>query len=175
MVAIRTLKKALRLLRLFAVGMIIVAPGCVYWTATAPSRAIATAREWGKLAPLPASATEVRAVEYHNLFAGDAFIRFKAPPAEIEAFLAASPGLRGVTAEKFTPKHMFTPYPTTDDNLDEWTQHRHFSLRQYPPWCDPTIRTKGRRYQIAWHGKAYHGEVMVDDVKHIVFVRTSYS
>src|SRR5690242_4255274 len=80
-------------------------------SATAPARAIQTARIYGHLAPLPASATDVRAVEFHNLFSGEAFVRFRALPQEIETFLSASPGLRGVTPQKFTPAHQYLPYP----------------------------------------------------------------
>jgi hypothetical protein len=106
------------------------------------------------------------------------YVRFKAAPKEIEAFVVASPGLKGVMPERFNPKHMHLPYPKDDQfkkqDPEEYLRHRYFWLRGLD-WYDPTIRVKGRRYEIPWHGKGYHGEVVIDDESHIVFIHTAYS
>jgi hypothetical protein len=146
-----------------------------------PSNVIRTAREEGGLAPLPPSATGIRTDGWSNGFASGRHIRFSAPPREIEAFLAASPGLKGVRPERFHPRHMYIPYPKEPkdkfgsiEEIEESVRHKHFSLNG-PAWYNPTVRVRGRRYEIPWRGKAYWGEVVVDDTKHVVFILTSYS
>jgi hypothetical protein len=54
---------------------------------------------------------------------------------------------------------------------------RAFEHRKMAEACQRllTIRTKGRRYVIPWHGPGYWGEVVVDDARHVVFIHTSYS
>src|SRR5207249_7924258 len=84
-----------------------------------PSNVIRTAREEGGLGPLPPSATDVRTYGWSNGFASGRYIRFSAPPQEIDAFLAASPGLKGVNPERFSPKHMYLPYPKHTPHSDE--------------------------------------------------------
>jgi hypothetical protein len=74
---------------------------------------------------------------------------------------------------------MYLPYSNatqfaSEKELEESVRHRRFSLNG-PPWYNPTIRIKGRRYVIPWHGQGYWGDVVVDDVKHVVFILTSYS
>jgi hypothetical protein len=144
-----------------------------------PANVIRAAREQGKLAPLPPSATDLRTDGWSNGFASERHLRFKAKPVEIEQFLAASPGLKGVRPERFQPKHMYLPssMKTTFDSLEaleESTRHRYF-YPHGPTWYAPAIRVKGRRYEIPWHGGQYHGEVIVDDIAHVVFIETSYS
>jgi hypothetical protein len=39
------------------------------------------------------------------------------------------------------------------------------------PWFDPTIKIKGRAYHIPQDKRAYWGQVIVDDVNHVVFIR----
>jgi hypothetical protein len=143
-----------------------------------PANVIRAAREQGNLAPLPPSATDLRTDGWSTGFSSGRYIRFKATPQEIEGFLGASPGLKGVRPERFHPRHMYVPYPKasprTDGELEEYAHHSYFSLHG-PAWYNPTIRTKGRRYGIPWHGKGYYGEIVVDDVHHVVFVHTGYS
>jgi hypothetical protein len=144
-----------------------------------PANVIRAVREQGNLAPLPPSATDLHTDAWSTGFSSARHLRFRAKPWEIEAFLAASPGLRGVRPERFSPRHMYLPYPksspqTTLEEINEYLHHKHFSLNG-PAWYNPTIRTKGRRYEIPWHGPGYWGEVVVDDARHVVFIHTSYS
>jgi hypothetical protein len=74
---------------------------------------------------------------------------------------------------------MYLPYPkasrgTTEKELKQSVRHQYFSLHG-PEWYNPTIRTKGRRYAIPWHDNGYYGEIVVDDVDHVVFICVSYS
>jgi hypothetical protein len=121
-----------------------------------PANVIRAAREQGGLAPLPPSATDVHTDGWSTGFSSARYIRFKAKPQEIEAFLATSPGLKGVSPERFSPKHMYLPYPkhtpNSDEELEESVRHKYFSLNG-PSWYNPTIRVTGCRYAISWHGK----------------------
>jgi hypothetical protein len=143
-----------------------------------PANGIHAAREQGTLAPLPPSATGVRTDGWSTGFSSARYIRFKAKPQEIEQFLAASPGLKGVHPERFHARHRYLPYPNsgprTKEGMDEYLRDKYFSLNG-PPWYNPTVRTRGRRYAIPWHGNGYYGEVVVDDVAHVVFIYTSDS
>jgi hypothetical protein len=144
-----------------------------------PANVIRAAREQGKLAPLPPSATDMQTDGWSNGFASERHLRFKAKPAEIEQFLAASPGLKGVRPERFSPRHMYLPAPDwkggkTEEELKESGRHKYF-YGKHLAWYNPTIRIKGRRYAIPWHDGQYHGEVIVDDVAHMVFIEVSYS
>jgi hypothetical protein len=74
---------------------------------------------------------------------------------------------------------MYLPSPAwkagmTEEEPKEYGRHRYFYGKS-PAWYNPTIQIKGRRYVIPWHGQGYWGEVVVDDIKHVVFIHTSYS
>jgi hypothetical protein len=148
-----------------------------------PANVMRAAREQGNLAPLPPSATDLRTDGWSNGFSSARYLRFKAKPQEIEQFLAASPGLKGVRPERFHARHMYLPYPALsswetgkmEEELKEPVRHHYFSLHGLPEWYNPTIRIKGRRYAIPWHDKGYYGEIVVDDVDHEVFICVSYS
>lgn len=53
---------------------------------------IQTAREWGRLAPFPASATGLVAKTEGSMFTRSFRIKFTAPQADIDSWLQASPG-----------------------------------------------------------------------------------
>src|SRR4051812_5760850 len=55
----------------------------------------------GQLASIPVSATEVQISGADNFFNSECFMRFHAPPEQIETFLRNSPSLRGVKPERF--------------------------------------------------------------------------
>ena len=58
--------------------------------------------------------------------------------------------------------------------MDQYVHHKYF-YPTGPSWYNPTIRISGRRYAIPWHDQGYHGEVIIDDVSHVVFIQVSYS
>lgn len=158
--------------KLIAAGAFALSLAVGWSVTTARSRAIAIACIYGRLAPLPVSATNVFAAAYGNLFSANAFVKFKAPAADVERFLAASPGLRGVKGDRLTPKHMYAPCPLPgNDNLNDWTRARHFSPGQLPSRFDPAIRTAGRYFGVPQGRNADWAEVIIDDVSHTVFIR----
>jgi hypothetical protein len=112
-----------------------------------PANVIRAAREQGNLAPLPPSATDMQTDGWSNGFASERHLRFKAKPAEIEQFLAASPGLKGVRPERFSPRHMYLPAPDwkggmAEEELKESGRHKYF-YGKHLAWYNPTIRIKG--------------------------------
>lgn len=139
---------------------------------SAPARQVAAARAWAGLAPLPPSATQVRASEEGAFTWTAYYVRFSAPPEDINAFLAASPGLRGERPEIFTARHKLLPGPARGQSLTarQLTDGNSYILYGLPSpsWFDRTVRTSGRRYNIH-HGGNY-GEVVVNDASHTVYV-----
>jgi hypothetical protein len=137
----------------------------------APQRTSTNARralELARLADLPDSAVAVQADGTSSMFSAGFFLRFEAAPEDIERFLADSPGLEGIAPELFTADHMYLPY-RSDRSISE--QHTYFHTGALPSWFDPTIRGRGRRFVIPQDTAAYHGEVIIDDEAHRVFVR----
>jgi hypothetical protein len=68
--------------------------------------------EWGRLAPFPASATDVRVSTEGSMFTRGFRAHFVAPRADVDAWLAASPGPRSATKEavgKSRTKYVITP------------------------------------------------------------------
>jgi len=130
------------------------------------------ALDFARLAKLPASATAIKADGTDGLFSGTFLLRFQAPAADIEAFLQQSPGLNGVTPMLLTPEQMCLPFPP-DGARDG--RHHCFTLDERYPWFDPTIRTRGRRFEVPQDANACGGEVFVDDETGTVFIRSHRS
>jgi hypothetical protein len=128
----------------------------VWRMSTAQSRSITLARELARLAPIPASATDVHAVTSGDRFNPEAYVRLRAKPEEIEAFLIASPGLRGVTPQRFPLQQPFIAYPTVEG-------------------FDPSNITRGRAYQIPQDERGNWGQVLVNDEDHVVIIRANRS
>jgi len=130
----------------------------------------------GRLADLPTGAHDVRIDGSSSLFSSCYYLRFQAPADAIEAFVAASPGLRGLVAEQFTPAHMYLPSENSSTGIRR-DGHRYF---HYPdasgcPWFDPTIRVKGRRFEIPQDANANYGEVIINDETQTVYIWVAHS
>ena len=102
-----TWKQALFALSLFC-GVITVVVGSFFlltasgfWMKPRPSpeEARRCTLEWGRLAPFPASAGTVQPIPGGNAFTRSFQTSFRAPTADIERWLQASPGIREATAE----------------------------------------------------------------------------
>jgi len=128
----------------------------------------------GRLADLPVGANDVRIDGSSNLFTSCYRIRFKATPDEIEAFVACSPGLRGIAVEQFTPEHMYLPSPDFRNGTDADGHCYYRTARDYP-WFDPTIRVKGRRFEIPQDHNANYGEVLLNAETQTVFIWVAHS
>lgn len=134
--------------------------------------AIEAARQWGNLAPIPDSATEVRAVKHDAFTWSEIFISFQAPPAAIDTFIKSSPGLASVQPEILSPKHMYLRDPTSP-NADRDMRHLYFhneAARYGASWYDPTVRTKGRLYPLTPSKTLDLGEIVIDDQRHTVYI-----
>ena len=151
-------------------GIIVV--GVIGWGVTAYNKAntakqIAETRRWAGLAPLPASAADVRVFENPTFTWTGYYLRFRATSGQINAFLAASPGLKGKQPEVFSPKNQYLPMPKqgTDMGDPNVAAHSYFFEAL---WFNRAVRQSGRKYKVNWQGNS--GEVAVDDSSHVVYV-----
>ena len=89
--------------RRIAVVLLLTACGGLVWWVFWGHKAnmIDAALAYGRLAELPPSATEVRAATIGNPFARTFWLRFEADAEEIDAFVAASPGLADTAVVNF--------------------------------------------------------------------------
>ncbi|UCG55877.1 MAG: hypothetical protein JSU70_13515 [Phycisphaerales bacterium] len=130
------------------------------------------------LAPLPKSATDVKAYVWSSPFSGEEFLRFRASPEEIERFLRESPILQGVECERFSKERMRLP---AEAGLEKWRPyeqagHETFIPRSTTPvWYKQEIRSPARRYIIQPERYQFPGEVLVDDEENVVFVYLCFS
>jgi len=122
-------------------------------------------REVAGIAELPPSATGLR-IGRSGWSAGRVFIlRFNASPAEIEAFLATSPVLRGSTPISYS-----AAYPLTPDLAaagDVLSGHP-----DWPSWFDPWLRKAGRMYrpEHSTDNTSYElSWIIVNDETHVVY------
>jgi hypothetical protein len=161
------------------VGVALVAAFLVWWWVVpgAQRRDIGMARGILRLAPLPADATDVHTASVHALTWESASVRFTAPPSEIEAFLASSPGLKGVAPKQFTPAHRYLPDTRIPKDLDPDVPRRDTYFRDdarihHLPWFDRTITQAGRGYFVSFgpNPDDDNGEVVVDDARNVVYI-----
>ena len=80
-------------------GYMLFSPGSS-WNRAA---AIRCTLEWGRLAPFPASARDLKITTSGNMFTRSFHISFTAPADDIELWLRQSPGTRGVVPTTETP------------------------------------------------------------------------
>ncbi len=174
-------KHSIWLRRLIAAGAVVfggfvvltaVVLAVFYWPLSERAM-VSRALDLGRLAALPPSASGVHADGTSNLFSMTYLLRFDAPADEIAAFVAQSPGLRGVAPEQFTAGHMMLQRPAGGGVPADG--HRRFRLDPRYPWFDPTVRLRGRRYEIPQDANARWGEVIIDDERNTVFVQTHRS
>ena len=133
----------------------------------------------GRLAQLPASATEINAAGWSGFFTGEDFLAFRASPQDIEAFLTGSPSLKGATPEVFSPAHMRLPRPAHGSHESLERAHEYYDPEALQPsWFDTAVRVKGRRYLIPPdpNRKGHNwGAVIVNDETNTVYVSVNWS
>lgn len=130
-----------------------------------------------ELAPLPASATEIKAYEWSFIFSGEQFLRFRARPDDIERFLDESPILRGAECETFSAERMRVRSTNDPEKLGRHHEAGHETFipdPSAPDWYKEEIR-KGRLYIIRPEWGYYPGQVIVDDEEHFVYVNIIWS
>lgn len=104
----------------------------------------------GRLAQLPPSARDIKVSGWHSFMSGERYLMFRAEPDEIETFIRNSLSLNNVSPEFFTSEHMNLPFSERESSSDEnYYKHRRYILHSdEPKWFEPTIKVKGRRYEI---------------------------
>jgi hypothetical protein len=148
--------------------ILIVTPPIILMLPLSAGQKAHRALDLARLADLPKGASGVKADGTSNMFSMTYLLRFQAPAAEIEAFIRQSPGLQGLAVEQPTPEHMSVQHSQGGMSLGG---HHRFHIDSRYPWFDPTVRNRGRRYEIPQDADARWGEVIIDDETSTVFVQ----
>lgn len=136
----------------------------------------------GRLAPLPSSAIELKAGGWNSLVTGENLIKFRATPEDIEKFIAQSPSIKDTAPEIFSPEHMHLPMPNDPADRNDFEHdynHEYYYEYDNPDWYKPTIKIKGRLYNIPgdpkYDGAHNMGEVIIDDETNTVYISVVWS
>lgn len=127
------------------------------------------------ISKIPKTAVELDVDGVSNMFSSTTYIKFKASYEDINSFINSSKGLKNITPENFSPKHMNLPFTEFDETKDNSTDHAYFTINDRYPWFNPTITQKGRKYEIPQNKYAYHGKIFIDDITQTVFIQISRS
>lgn len=121
----------------------------------------------GRLAPLPGSASEVRTDHWSSLFSGETYVRFKAPPDQIEQFISNSPSLQGNQVTDQTPGGHYM-----DPKAPQWFA----PSSGEPDWFRPPSDARGRMFKIPPGIRGHNdGGVMIDDDHQVVYAWRMWS
>ena len=129
---------------------------------------------YGRLASLPKSARDVREYSWSSLFADEWFLRFNAGPEDIETFINNSESIKGRDYELYSSERMRLPHPMDIKKSIEYQKAGHvlyFPDTSTPDWYIQKIDSKAREYKIPDEDKHNWGEVIVDDVNDIVYIK----
>lgn len=135
----------------------------------------------GRLADLPASARNVKVETSGNMFSRQFWLKFEATPEDIEAFIAASPGLKGIAPEYIGSEQPHAPLianATTNGitKVAEPETRRSREPEDEPiRWIKMGVGKRGRRFEIPWDEQSNYGEVVIDDVTNTVYINTGHS
>ena len=134
-----------------------------------------------QLADLPNSATSVQAIQrLRGDSSGEQYLMFQATAEDIEKFVVESQGIRDRKPEIFDSDNMYLPRKRRSKFRDkkewqEYSRHEHFRRRSYwPDWFDPTIRLKGRKYDISVSEDYRRGNVVINDKTDTVYIRVKW-
>jgi len=137
----------------------------------------------GRLANLPESTTDLNVGGWGGGFTGEDYIKFCATPEDINKFIAESPSVKAVTPEIFSSEHMYLPQSTDASqemrvDFENYYKHKYYYESHYPSWFKPTIKVKGRIYEIPGDpNKNGHnwGFVSIDDETDTVYIYVIWS
>jgi hypothetical protein len=143
-----------------------------------PKKVARSVIEYGRLSKLPKSATDIKGYAWSSPFSGEWFLSFKASPEDIQAFIDASQSIKDLEPQVFNSKRQYLPrpHPLPEDFYLNESGHEYFSPSpSAPSWYDPTLNTKGRKYEVP--AVDYHnwGEVIINDETNIVFIKIIWS
>jgi len=117
--------------------------------------AIETALAYGRLAPLPNAATDVRVDTEGSMFSRTFWLCFKADKALIDQWVAQSSSLS---------RQAPVVLPAASSLLGE-----------APDWFDPRIIKRGMKFNIPSNEEELYGTVWIDYASGTVFIKTSHS
>jgi hypothetical protein len=138
----------------------------------------------GRLADLPASATDVRCEGWSGLFTGTDYVMFRASAEDIEKFITQSPSAKGAVPDLLNAEHRRLPYREEDyaegheESEDDYERDYFAPESLAPKWYDVTMKGKGRRYEIPGDpdNKGYNfGSVIINDQTNTVYIRVVWS
>ncbi len=162
---------------LVAGGLVVLAAvGAVLGTLGTKGKLRAALR-LGQLADLPRAASNVHFDGLVRDGRAHYFVTFTASADDIDRFLRTSPGLRTVLAEPLGPQRMSVPrgtvLPTTTSSPAAPGAHVIYDPEPQFPWFAPNVQTQGRRFVITPGDLTGRGEIIVDDERHIVYIRVA--
>jgi len=136
----------------------------------------------GRLAHLPDSAVDVHVWGWHSMFTGEDFLMFKASPEDINDFVMNSKSLNGLEVEDINDLHMYLPrsqHPLSADvDIDEYYKHKYYIDLERPDWWKPTIKIKGRVYEIPPDNDMRghnSGSLIINDETNTVYIWVMWS
>jgi hypothetical protein len=134
----------------------------------------------GRLADLPASASDVKAEGWSSLFSGTDYLMFKAAPKDIEKFITESKSI-DASPKVFNENHQYLPAPNNPElrqaiDTNEYSQNEYFYRNSdWPEWFDPTINKKGRIYEIPGMNGHNWGEIIINDETNTLYIWVCWS
>jgi hypothetical protein len=151
----------------------LVAGGFVSYTSLPRVEAAALLR-FAELAPLPRSASGVKAYSWSGVFSGEDYLCFTAERNDIEQFIAESPALRGKEPTRYSLQKMRIPHPK-DPNEFNYTNEYFSPWLNSPSWYQQEVRGPARKYEVQPPEYQLPGEVLIDDETHTVYVHLIFS
>ncbi|WP_305032691.1 hypothetical protein [Hymenobacter convexus] len=119
------------------------------------NEAIRAALEYGRLAPLPDSATDVQVDTEGSMFSRTFWLCFKTNRTTIDKWVAKSSSLS---------KQPSVELSTAD-----------FPVIDAPSWFSPQIITRGKKFDIPSNEDELYGTVWIDYASGTVYIKTSHS
>ena len=144
-----------------------------------PEKRAAYILEDSRLSKLPKSAVDVKTDAWFGIFAGEAYLMFKASAEQIQEFINTSPSIKDLKPEVFNSEKQYLQAKTQleRDSKNQRGRHKYYWAGfQSPSWYDPTITIKGRRYKVpnAQHPEWAGGDVVVNDDTGYVYIHISF-
>jgi hypothetical protein len=130
----------------------------------------------GRLADLPASAKDVKTEGWSSLFSGSDYLTYKATSEDIENFIKESS--ISFAPEVFDGNHQHLQTEPNDNiwQTEEYYKNKYFIRNgDWPEWFDPTLKSKGRIYEIPAENNHNWGEVIINDETNTVYIWVCWS
>lgn len=153
--------------------VIVVSLGCLSLYSSLPSVRAQEILAGAEFAHLPESASQIKVLTWSTPMSGEKYLRFRANPADIEAFIAQSPILENAEYEEYSDKRMrlFFSDPSARRLLSH-DDHEYITRKPTaPPWYVQEIRHAAGRYRILPKAYNHAGELIIDKRSNLLFVK----